>query len=435
MRYLLLLLPLLFATVLPAQAQSHIAHVAQVDTSAYPTVTVYVRVTDASGTPISGLTARDFTLTEDQQPVTITSFAGGGAESISTVLVIDRSGSMADNDKLSGAKRAAQAFVEQMRPGDRTALIAFSDEPELIQGFTNDTAVLERAIRRIRADGSTALYDSMIAGIHQLENQQGRKALLLLTDGRDMISTQDPSPASRATIEEAIEFANFKGIAVQVIGLGERGTRDTFRGIDERVLERIAKETGGEYFYTPRASELATLYQQLSQGMHEEYVISYQSPRPYYDGTRRDIQVSVGGVSAGGGSYVERHMINVQSSPIVGLALLVPVLGLLLLPGVMARRSARSGARQPAPVAPVAATVIEVAQCRSCQAPLSSPDASFCTECGASQRPSEGSTILSTPQPERRRFCDQCGQPLRPTARFCASCGTAAPSVQLEAHS
>src|SRR5262245_55523044 len=147
MRRTLLLLALLLVA-LPAQAQAPPgARVAQVDTSAYPTVKLYVSVTDAAGQPQPGLVAHDFAITEDGQPVTIDSFAGGGAGAINAVLVIDRSGSMDEGDKIEGARDAAQAFVQQMRSGDQTAVIAFSNEPQLVQPFTSDTELLERAIR------------------------------------------------------------------------------------------------------------------------------------------------------------------------------------------------------------------------------------------------------------------------------------------------
>src|SRR5262245_29787476 len=339
MRRMLLPLVLLLLTALPVQAQSPPnARVAQVDTSAYPVVKLYVSVTDANGKPTPGLTARDFAITEDGQPITIDEFVGGGGGSIDTVLVIDRSGSMDEDDKMEGAKEAAQAFVRQMRPGDHTAIIAFSNEPELVQPFTDDTALLDRAIRRIRPSGSTALYDSLIAGVQELSGLGGRRALLLLTDGRDMLAAGDPAPASRATLNQAIQVANKDGISVQAIGLGDRDTDDLRGGIDETVLKRIADQTGGAYFYAPGADQLADLYRRLSANMQQEYLITYHSPRPFYDGTRRDIQVSVGGAPAASGAYVERHLINVHSDPVVGLLLLVPILGALFLPMLLRRR-------------------------------------------------------------------------------------------------
>jgi hypothetical protein len=390
---------------------------------------------------------------------------GGGAGSIDTVLVIDRSGSMDENDKMEGAKEAARAFVRQMRPGDRTAVIAFSNAPDLVQPFTADTQLLDRAIRRIRPDGSTALYDSLIAGVEQLHDLGGRRALLLLTDGRDMRATGDPRPASRATLDQAIEVAAKDGISVQAIGLGDRDADDVRGGIDEAVLKRIADETGGAYFYAPGADQLSDLYRRLSADMQQEYVITYRSPRPFYDGTRRDIRVSVSGAPAASGAYVERHLINVHSDPAIGLLLLLPILGALFLPALLRRRTtndqrpttndqrptqtdglpttgplsapALSAAAATMPALADGPTVLQpvegatvfatgAARCRACAALLAGPDARFCMACGAAQ----GNAAPAT-RPERaagqRMFCDQCGRPLREGARFCAMCGATAP--------
>src|SRR5207248_3085632 len=135
----------------------------------------------------------------------------------------------------------------------------FSNEPELIEPFTADKDTLDRSIRQIRAEGSTALYDSMIAGVDELKGAEGRRALLLLTDGRDLIRTGDDAQASRASLDTAITTAVKAGIAVQTIGLGDRagGERD---GIDETVLRKIADSTSGEYFYAPSGDQLAGLY-------------------------------------------------------------------------------------------------------------------------------------------------------------------------------
>jgi VWFA-related protein len=447
MRQLPLILILLLLTALPAHAQSSPgARVAQVDTSAYPIVKLYVSVTDPAGNPVPGLTARDFAITEDGQTVTIGDFAGGTG-AINTVLVIDRSGSMDENDKMDGAKAAARAFVRQMRPGDRTAVIAFSNEPDVIQPFTADTALLDGAIRRVHPDGSTALYDSLIAGVEQLQGLSGRRALLLLTDGRDIVGTDDPVPASRASLDEAIQAAAKAGISAQVIGLGDRDTDDLRGGIDEPVLERIADQTGGAYFYTPNAGQLADLYRRLSADMQQEYTITYRSPRPFYDGTRRDIRVSVGGAPAAAGGYVERHLIDVHSDPVVGLLLLLPILGGLLLPALLRRRPKTEDRQLTAAASnsalaegstilqPAGTTFIsaDVPRCRACAAPLASLDARFCMACGATQDEGQAMPRLSLRQAQeprtegRRIFCDQCGRPMRGGARYCSTCGATAP--------
>jgi len=416
MRRILILLPLIlvlfallpiFSSASPSPASNQApARVTQVDTQHYPDLTVYVGVTGTDGRPVGGLTAKDFAVTEDGQPVTIADFAGG-AGPISTVLVIDRSGSMDENDKIEGAQAAARAFVEQMRPGDQTELITFNQRSSVAERFTGSTGQLLRAIDDIEADGGTALYDSMVAGVDALKNAGGRRALLLLTDGQDCrdSSTCPDNYGSNRSLEQAIAYAEQQNQPVYVIGLGERGG-DEQDGIDESVLQRIAGETSGEYFYAPGADQLADLYRRLSAGMQQEYTLTYRSPRPFYDGTRRDIRVSVGGAPAAAGAYVERHLIDVRSDPRVGLLLLLPILGALLAPTLLRRRTANDQ-QLPTPVstahvpieietAPaVGSTIVQprsvvvipsdVARCTTCDAPLLRAGARFCADCGAAQ--------------------------------------------------
>lgn len=388
-----LVLGLILVGAAPAAAQTTTsgARVTQVDSSHYPDITLSVSVADPAGKLVQNLSARDFTVTEDGTQVEIKNFAGGGAP-ITAALVVDRSGSMKEAGKLEGAQDAAQAFVYQLRPSDQAALLAFSDRPELIEGFTSDRRELARSIGRLRAKGSTALYDSIIAGVDALDGIQGRRALVVLTDGRDRISIEDSSTASTHSLDEAIQTAREAGISAQVIGLGNRATDDLLDGIDEAVLRQIADETGGQYFYAPNASKLVELYASLAATMQQEYQITYRSPRPFYDGTRRDIRVDVAG-AATGGNYVEPHMIHVRSNPWLALALLTPVIGLLLLPRFIRSRKSGSAATQP-----VIPEVVE--------------------------------TTVLTPS-----FCDQCGSRLRSGARFCAVCGAqiiAPPSSEVQ---
>jgi hypothetical protein len=186
------------------------------------------------------------------------------------------------------------------------------------------------------------------------------------------------------------------------VGLGERGSSGD-DGIDEEVLRQIAETTGGRYFYAPRADELSVLYAGLAADVQQEYRLTYISPRPFYDGTQRDIRVSVGGLEVAGG-YTERHLINVTSSPLVGVVLLLPLAGLLALPSLLRRRGARAapaplvGSYQPTGAAPVLMTsagsatppqppapaAAEIRRCAACDTPLRA-GARFCSRCGAVQ--------------------------------------------------
>jgi Ca-activated chloride channel family protein len=460
MRRILLLLPLIllllvlvpiFGSAAPIAApDASPARVTQVDTAHYPDVTLYVGVTGADGRTVGGLAARDFAVTEDGQPVTIADFAGA-AGPISTVLVVDRSASMDENDKIDGAQDAARAFVEQMRSGDQTELITFNQTARVDERFTGSQDELLRAIDDIDADGGTALYDSMVAGVDALKNMSGRRALLLLTDGQDCRESSicPDEYGSRRDLEQAITYAEQQGQPVYVIGVGDRagGERD---GIDEGVLRKIADQTSGEYFYAPSGDQLAGLYRSLSAGLQQEYTLTYRSPRPFYDGTRRDIRVSVGGAPAATGGYVERHLIDVRSDPRVGLLLLLPVLGALLAPTLLRRRptndqrptttdhrpptsalldsvptSIKSSPAIGSTIVQPAGVVVlpaDVGRCTSCDAPLLRAGARFCAECGAAQPASQSA-------PSRRIFCDQCGRPMRDRAPVCAHCGATTPAL------
>ncbi len=376
--------------------------VTQVDTRNYPAITTYVAVTDANGTPQIGLTADQFALTEDGTPVEITGFNGGGAP-IATALVLDRSHSMGQDggDKIAGALDAAHAFVDAMRPTDQTALIGFSATPVLLSGLTNNTTDLHRTLEQVRLDDGTALYDAIIAGVEALEGARGRRVLLVLTDGQDCrdLATHNcpPDYGSSASMQQAIASANAAELPVYTIGLG-RGS-----AIDQQVLQQIANDTYGDYFYAPDASELATLYSQLAGNVQAEYALTYTSPRPFYDGTRRDIGVQVGEMVSAG-TYTERHLINVHSHPLVGVLLLLPLIGLLVLPVYLRRRSAT-----PTPALAPAATPTPITGELAGAIPAGMAGG--------------GASISVTLPAEAPHYCDQCGKPLRAGAKFCGACG------------
>jgi hypothetical protein len=334
-----------------------------------------------------------------------------------------------------------------MRDGDRTGIIAFNSQSRTAQEFTGSRNDLAEAIGRIRPDGGTAIYDSVIAGVEALKGAEGRRALLLLTDGQDCRGPNSCPDrfGSDHSLQEAIDAASRAGQPLYVIGLGERGSADE-DGIDEAVLERLARETGGAYFYAPSADQLADLYRSLSSGIQQEYALTYRSPRPHYDGTRRDIQVSVGGAPAASGRYVERHLIDVRSDPLVAVLLLLPILGALLLPSLRHKRlpteapvedrrskiedrNAPSSILYPRSSIATGSTIVQppgvvvippdVAHCMACDTPLLRADARFCSACGAAQQ--AGATAAP-----RRLFCDQCGRPMRDGAHFCSHCGATA---------
>jgi Ca-activated chloride channel homolog len=409
-----LVLILLLAILLPVGAimlprDSAVAgsgvRVTQVDTADYPRITLYVDARDENGQTRPGLDRSDFAITEDGNPVEITTFAGSGAP-INSVLVIDRSGSMGDENKINSAQDAASAFVDLMRPEDKTALIAFDSNIDTLRSFSNNPTALQSHINSLYANGGTALYDAIIAGVDTLRDIPGRRALIVLSDGTDCREPGDDCPeeyGSQATMQEAIDYANAANQPVYLIGLGDKASPGD-AGIDEGVLKEIASATSGEYFYAPEGDELTELYTRLSGNIQQEYLLSYTSPRPSYDGTRRDIQVLVGGEGVAT-SYTERHLINITANPLVGLGLLVPLAALLALPAYLRRRNAAPSASIPGSI-PTGATVPPPIEAVS---PAVAP-------AGA---PASRITIVNSDA----QHCVYCDRPLRQGAKFCSRCG------------
>jgi Ca-activated chloride channel family protein len=367
----------------------------QIDGSRFPLVTIYISVTDKNGKPAVGLTQDELSLTEDGKPVEIVEFTGSGGAPVNTLLILDRSNSM-QGQKLIGAQHAARTFVDQMRPQDQVGLLLFAGAVETAQPLTSDTSALRRSIDSIRLADDTALYDAVIAGLDQLRPISGRKSAIVLSDGmdnRDSWIAQLGGYGSKHTLEESAGQAGASGVTLYTIGLGQRDE------LNEPALRQLATDAGGAYYHTPSADQLAALYRSLSQQFQTEYAITYRSPRAAYDGTRRGIQVIVnagGGKQSGSssGAYLERHLLQLRSTPLAGLALLGLLLIALTLP--LTSRLRRVSAA-PAPAALPLATG-EISPRLDTREPPAAP---------------------ATPG----RTCRACGAALRPTARFCLVCG------------
>jgi VWFA-related protein len=318
------------------------AELAQINTSRYPEITLYVSVADRAGQIVEGLQQGDFRITENGVPVDIIAFSAGSRTSIATVLTIDRSGSMSVEGKLQGAKTAAETFVNLMRAQDRAALVAFESSVVTLQPFTSDKAALKAQIRSLSADGCTTWYDAIYQSVDLITPLEGRRSVILLSDGidcREDLLRRLAGYGSSHDLNEAIQRAQKAGIPVYAIGLGQKATQAVGNeGFDEVKLRRVATETGGKYYHAPSAAELKQLYSSLSTTMQKEYMLTYRSPRPTYDGTRRDIAVTVQRSGEPGattqGRYLEQHLVHVRSDPRLFLAFFVPLLLLLIAPTI-----------------------------------------------------------------------------------------------------
>lgn len=282
----------LLGTPLDAFAQSDVqVRITQVDNSSFPNVTVYVSVTNSAGEPV-GVDPATLQIHENgslMQPVEIRGGGQGQAEPLTTMLVMDISGSMDKNGKLAAAKQAAVTYVTQMRSGDQAGLITYDTAVYYPQALTTDPAALTNAINNLRTGGDTAMFDALIEAENALNGASGRKAIIVLTDGLDNHST--------STADAVIEQIGPGGLTISTIGFGDANTASQ-SGLDEATLKSLAERSGGLYSYAADAQALSALYQQYGRTLQSEYAITYISPSALRDGINRNLTVSLATVGA-----------------------------------------------------------------------------------------------------------------------------------------
>lgn len=290
-----LLLVLVFSSASTAFAQSDTqVRITQVDNSQFPNVTVYVSVTNSAGEPV-GVDPATIQISENGEVLQIVDARGGGqgdqgvAEPLTTMLVIDISGSMDKNNKLAAAKDAAKAYVNQMRAGDQAGLMTFDTKTYYVQPVTTDTAALTSAIDGLKTGGDTAMFDALVEAEKALNGVSGRKSIIVLADGLDN--------HSQNTVGSVIEQIGPSGLTISTIGFGDASTASQ-SGLDESALKTLSEKSGGLYSFAADSESLSALYQQLGRTLQSEYAITYVSPSTLRDGINRNLTVSLSGMGA-----------------------------------------------------------------------------------------------------------------------------------------
>jgi VWFA-related protein len=331
-----LLLGLMFSSWSAVFAQDNTPqiHITQVDNSKFPNVTVYVSVTNAAGEPV-GVDPNTIQISENGQLMQPTNISGGGQGAtapLTTMLVIDISGSMEKNNKIGAAKDAAKAYVSQMRSGDQAGLITFDSHVYNVQSLTTDIAALTSAIDGLKPGSDTAMYDGLKAATTALEGVSGRKAIILLSDGMDNRSS--------STAEDVVNSVGPSGLTISAIGFGDPNAGGQ-AGIDEAGLKSLTSRTGGQYAYATDAASVSALYQLYGQALQNEYAITYVSPSAQRDGVNRNLTVSLttapvsaeGKYNPGG---VLPEVGGTQSWPLFA-GILLGLLALLIVPVLVGR--------------------------------------------------------------------------------------------------
>ena len=237
-----------------------------------------VTVSDAGGAPVADLTEKNFTILENAQPKSIATFNFAANLPLSLGVLLDHSGSM--EKRMATAKQAAGDFFRSiMKPHDRAFIAGFSSEPTKSAPFTGDPGALAAQVTAVPdAGGSTALYDAIVTGLYRFRNLQGRKALVVITDGEDT--------SSRLSYDDMLGYARASRVPLYFIGIGF-----TFGG--GGAMKSLAAETGGVAYMIRDVKHLAETYKKLESDLRSQYLLTYRTESSKKDTAYRAVEVKV----------------------------------------------------------------------------------------------------------------------------------------------
>ena len=281
-----------------------------------------VSVRDWSGTSINGLNRDDFIVYDEGVRQQISSF-NRQRVAANIVLLLDASGSVFQEMRF--IREAGKGFIEGLLPADKVCLMQFADKVELLQDWTaaSDQAALEKALDwRYHPGESTTFYDGLyLAADEQLRKVEGRRIIILLTDGIDTAERK------RAGYDDALKAVRRADASVYVVSLtgmlremlqrraGGRVTQTLLRGYDpkqvgrflnlinnsEKQLATLAAQTGGRLFLPLKDEDLAVAYRAIAEELRAQYIITYRPTPPVSAGQWRRVRVLVlpGGYEVG----------------------------------------------------------------------------------------------------------------------------------------
>jgi Ca-activated chloride channel family protein len=224
-----------------------------------------VGVRDAQGGFVSGLSKDAFTVFEDGKPQTITQFANQDVP-VSMGLIMDNSGSM--RSKKPEVVTAALILIHASNPKDEVFVVNFNDKvwrglPDMVP-FTDDPAMLRKALNKTDPAGQTALYDAVLAGLHQLAmGRRDKRTLIVVSDGGDNVSTHTMKQLQEAVLESRA--------TIYTIGVYDEDDRD--RNPD--VLRKLARVSGGVCYLPKKLPEVEDICRQIAKDVRSRYTIGF----------------------------------------------------------------------------------------------------------------------------------------------------------------
>ena len=253
-------------------------------------VTVITSVTDAAGNQVNDLTQNDFQIFEDNQPQEVAGLYRENELPLRLIFLFDTSSSIRHRFEFE-QRAAAQFFRRVLRRGDQAAIMSVSTDPKLELQLTSDVDRLVGTLGTLKAEGATALYNSLIEAARYIRPAEGRHVMVVLSDGTDT--------ASAATLAQAmneVQRADAVIYGVHSTGIAPSANVQDLAG--EFALKAMCEDTGGKAFFPPiydeqkkEARDLDEIYRRVVAEVRAQYVLTYYSKNSARPNTFRTIRV------------------------------------------------------------------------------------------------------------------------------------------------
>ncbi|MCU1382551.1 MAG: hypothetical protein JWL71_1248 [Acidobacteria bacterium] len=225
-------------------------------------VSIFATVTDPQKRLVPNLTQDDFQVFDNDKPQPVVYFDNSNRP-INVVVMLDTSGSMTLTIDL--LKQAAEQFLLRLLPEDKGRVGAFNDKIQFNARWSSDRDQMITDAKNLDFGNGTRLWDAAAASLDELKTIEGRKVILLFTDGDDT--------ESRTRLGAVLDRARAEEVMIYAIGLESKFMGTTTK--PDGGLRKIAEETGGGYFELKRATDLAPTFSKVAQELHSQYVIGF----------------------------------------------------------------------------------------------------------------------------------------------------------------
>ena len=231
-------------------------------------VSLFATVTDAQKRLVPGLVKEDFQIFDNDKPQPIIVF-DNEVQPISVVVLLDTSGSMTAN--LARLREACEQFLIRLLPADKAKVGAFNDRIQISAQFTSNRDQLVTEVRNLDYGNGTRLYDALLLGLDELKGIEGRRVILVFTDGDDTTSKAHfGTVLDRARADETMVY----GIGFESVYFD--GVR-MVKSKPDGGLQKLAEDTGGGYFELSKTDDLGPTFSRVALELHSQYVLGFEA--------------------------------------------------------------------------------------------------------------------------------------------------------------